>query len=161
MSPQLAQPAHQARPGAGACLFVVASQAPYRGRAALPYCSLRLPCRGALTPYRRHSATRPCALCRARRALRALPRAPARRAVRDAGLHGCNREHRAARQCRVAAPQQPCRSAPAAVSQHPSGCVAGPATRRLLVVSKGGGERGRPPPPYRRKEGPIFYLFFN
>ena len=65
MSPQLAQPAYQARPGARARVHVVASPAPYRGRAAWPYRNLRLPCRGAPTPYRRHSAARPCALCRA------------------------------------------------------------------------------------------------
>ena len=60
MSPQLAQPAHQAR----ARVRVVASPAPYRGRAARPYPSLWLPCRSLMPrapacPARTHPA--PCA----------------------------------------------------------------------------------------------------
>ena len=55
----------QARPGARACR-VVASPAPYRGRAARPYRNLRLPCRGAPAQYCRHSAARPYALCSVR-----------------------------------------------------------------------------------------------
>ena len=58
-APQLAQPAHQARPSACERGRVVASPASYRGRAARPYRSLRLPCRGAPVPCHRHSAACP------------------------------------------------------------------------------------------------------
>ena len=56
--------AHRHSQGRAACR-VVASPAPYRGRAAQQYRSLRLPCRGAPAPYHRHSTARPCALCSA------------------------------------------------------------------------------------------------
>ena len=78
-----------------ACVRVVANPTPYRGRAARPYLSLRLSCRGAPAAVSQPHAARPrapnlacpltpCALCRA--PLGALPRAcrrPNRRIVAE------------------------------------------------------------------------------